>query len=197
LFVVGLPLPVRSGRSVSAKYTFRITSEERSRDLPGKILIAQSPTESTADVVLKFLGYVLFYRERIQMETNLHMDFIPYTPDLVQLDYELRPRLWVECGECTPSKLNKLAVKVHDADIWILKRSPEEAEDLFRSMEKQKLRRDRYGIIGLDEAMFNELCELLTERNQLTWFKGTFDPPQLQFEFNTLWFDAPFTLLKF
>ena len=37
---------------------------------------------------------------------------LAYVPDVVQLDYELRPKLWVECGECTVQKLDRLAVKV-------------------------------------------------------------------------------------
>lgn len=172
-------------------------SEERSRPLPGKILIGQSATETTTHVLLKFLGYVLFYRERLQIETNAHLDHIPFTPDLVQLDYELRPRLWVECGECGVNKLHKLAVKANEAEIWVLKRSPAEANHLYQAMEKQELRRDRYGLIGFDADMFEEMLGLMSERNEFRWHKGTFDPAQMQFEFNGLWFDAPFTVLRF
>jgi hypothetical protein len=63
-------------------------------------------------------------------------------------------------------------------------------------MAKNDLRRNRYVIVGLDAAMFNELCDLLTARNQLLWVAGEFDPAQLQFDFNGLWFDAPFTVLR-
>ena len=49
----------------------------------------------------------------------------------------------------------------------------------------------------LDEEMFQEVCGLVRERNEVTWFKGEFDPPQLQFDFNGLWFDAPFEVLRF
>ena len=103
----------------------------------------------------------------------------------------------MECGDCSPSKLHKLAVKIPDAEIWIIKRSLEEAETLHRAMAKEELRRDRYGIVALDAAMFDEMCGLLAPRNQLTWFSGEFDPPQLQFEFNGLWFDTTFHVLKF
>jgi len=185
------------GEVVNARYSFRLKSEDKSSDLPDKVIIGQSGTETTTHVLLKFLGFVLFHRERLQVETNLHLDHIPFRPDLVQLDYEMRPRLWVECGDCSVAKLNKLAVKVPEAEIWTIKRSLAEVEHLHRAMAKEELRRNRYQLIGLDEAMFTELDQLLRERNELTLFRRSFDPPQLQFDFNGLWFDAEFTILHF
>jgi uncharacterized protein YaeQ len=182
---------------MSAKYTFHLESQDRRRALPHKIIIGRQDTETILHVGLKFLAYVIFFRERLQLESNLHMASIPFVPDLVQLDYELRPRLWVECGECGVGKLHKLAVKAPEAEIWIIKRSPAAARHLFDAMAKEELRRDRYHIIGLDAAMTNEFCNLIQPRNELLWVNGEFDPPGLQFDFNGLWFDAPFTLLHY
>ncbi len=115
----------------------------------------------------------------------------------MQLDYELRPKLWVECGECSVGKLNKLAVKVPEAEIWIVKPSPAAAEHLFAAMAKEELRRLRYHFIALDPAMLEEFCALLKPRNQLLWVNGELEPPNLEFDFNGLWFDAPFTVTHF
>jgi uncharacterized protein YaeQ len=174
-----------------------LKSGERRRPLPNKIIVGQKENEGVKHVLLKFMAYVLFFRERLQIEPRLPDDSIPFEPDVIQLDYSLRPSLWIECGECGVGKLHKLAVKAPDAEIWIVKRSPAEAQNLYRAMEKEQLRRDRYGIVGLDAAMFEEMCGLLAPRNALTWFGGEFDPPQIQFEFNGLWFDAAFTVLRF
>jgi hypothetical protein len=182
---------------MSGKYSFNLKSEERRRQLPGKLIVGQKETEDVNHVLLKFMAFVLFHRERLQIEPRLLDDNIPFEPDVIQLDYSLRPALWIECGECSVGKLHKLAVKVPDAEIWVVKRSPADAEDLFRAMAKEQLRRDRYGLIGLDPAMFDEMCALLGPRNELAWFSGEFDPPRLQFDFNGLWFDASFTVLKF
>ncbi len=181
---------------MSARYTFTLESQERRRPLPRKILIAQNETETIAHVVLKLLAFLLFARERLQIEPRLHNDNIRFVPDLVQLDYELRPSLWVECGECSIAKLDKLAVKAPEAEIWIVRRSPSEAEHLRRAMEKQELRRNRYGIVGLDPTFFEEICTHIQERNEVTWMAGEFDPPTMQFDFNGLWFDTPFTVLR-
>lgn len=182
---------------MSGKYSFDLKSEERRRPLPPKIIVGQKENEGVNHVLLKFMAYVLFHRERLQIEPRLLDDNIPFEPDVIQLDYSLRPALWIECGECSVGKLHKLAVKVPDAEIWVVKRSPADAENLFRAMAKEELRRDRYGIIGLDPAMFDEMCALFRPRNELAWFSGEFDPPRLQFDFNGLWFDASFTVMKF
>jgi hypothetical protein len=182
---------------MSGKYSFDLKSEERRCALPPRIIVGQKENEGVKHVLLKFIAYVLFHRERLQIEPRLTDDNIPFEPDVIQLDYSLRPALWVECGDCGAGKLHKLAVKIPDAEIWIIKRSLEEAEALHRAMAKEELRRDRYGIVALDAAMFDEMCGLLAPRNQLTWFSGGFDPPQLQFEFNGLWFDTTFHILRF
>jgi hypothetical protein len=182
---------------MSGKYSFDLKSEERRRPLPGKVIVGQKENEGVNHVLLKFMAFVLFHRERLQIEPRLLDDNIPFEPDVIQLDYSLRPALWIECGECSVGKLHKLAVKVPDAEIWVVKRSPADAQNLFRAMAKEELRRDRYGIIGLDPVMFDEMCALLRPRNELAWFGGEFDPPRLQFDFNGLWFDFSFTVLKF
>ncbi len=182
---------------MSGKFIFRFSSQDKRRRLPGKIIVAQNPTETPAHVLLKALAYVLFHRDRIQLETRLQDDNIAYKPDVVQVDYELRARLWVECGECSVDKLDRLAVKVPDAELWVVKRSLAEAEHLWQAMRKADLRTNRYRLIGFDPAAFDELLGLLQTRNDLAWIRGGFDPPLMQLDFNGLWFDTTFTVLLF
>lgn len=182
---------------VSAKYSFRFDSRDRKRALPGSIIIGQADTETIAHVVLKMLGFVLFYRDRLQIEGDVHNHAISFRPDLLWLDYEMRPKLWVECGECGVNKLDKLAVKVPEADIWVLKRSLAHAEQLFAAMRKEELRRDRYSILAFDHEMFEELCGLVASRNEVVWFGASFETNSMQFEFNQLWFESPFSVLRF
>jgi hypothetical protein len=181
---------------VANKFTFQLGSDDRRRPLPHKILIGQQVNEGVRHVALKFLAWVLFYRERLLIETDVQNDAIPFVPDLVELGYDMRPRLWVECGECSPAKLHKLAVKCPDAEIWVVKRSPADAEALLELMVREEYRTGRYGLVGLEPEMFDEVCGLVRERNTFHWFRGGFDPAQLQFELNGLWFDAPFTVLR-
>jgi uncharacterized protein YaeQ len=183
---------------MSSRFAFHVRSEDpRRRDLPARVFIGRKDTETTRHVLLKFLGSVLFHRERLRIEMELHDDNIPFTPDLVQLDYSMRPALWVECGEVSAAKLDRLAVKVSEAEIWVVKRSPAEAEALMRDMRRHDLRRNRYRLVAFDPEMFDEVLSILAPRNEVFWFRGGFEPPQLQFDFNGLWFDCEFQVMEF
>ena len=54
-------------------------------------------------------------------------------------------------------------------------------------------------VIGRDdiETATHVLLKLLASRNTVFWVRGDFDPPGLQFDFNGLWFDASFGVLRF
>ena len=182
---------------MAGKFVFNLKSDDKRRRFPYKVLLGQQENETTKHILLKLLGYLIFFRERLQIEGNLHNDNIPFAPDLVQLDYELRPQLWIECGECSVSKLDKLAVKAPEAEIWVLKRSESEARSLLAAMKREQLRRERYTVLGFDAEMFDEMRELLRERNEVFWVSAEFEPPRLQLDFNGLWFDAPFTVTRF
>ena len=181
---------------MSDRYVFNLASEDRRRPLPTKILLPRRETETLTHILLKLFGYLLFHRERVQIEPRLDDDYLPFTPDVVQLDYEGRVALWVECGECALAKLDRLAVKAPYAEIWAVKRSGAEAEQLARAMVREKLRVGRYGIVGLDADMLAEVAELTQARNDVRWYRGTFDPAVIQFEFNGLWFEASFTVCR-
>jgi hypothetical protein len=181
---------------LSAKFTFQLESQDRRRALPHKIVIGQQNNETIRHVALKFLSWVLFFRERLQIETEIQNDAIPFVPDLIELGLDLRPLLWVECGECSVAKLHKLAVKCPEAEIWIVKRSLADARMLHATMEREEFRRGRYGIVGLDLGMFNEVCGLIRDRNEFLWVSGGLDPAEMKFDLNGLWFDTTHTVLR-
>ncbi len=182
---------------MSARFSFQLGASDPRLRLPYKLILGQEDTQTAAHVLLKLLGFLLFFRERLQIEPSLHEEDIPFRPDLVQFDYQLRAALWVECGECTAEKLDRLAVKVPEAELWVLKGSLAEAEALAHSMARHGLRRNRYRLLAFDAAFMEELATLLTPRNRVFWVRGTFDPPNVQFEFNGLWFDTDFAILPF
>ena len=182
---------------MSSRFAFDLESPDTRRNLPPRVTIGRDELETTADVLLKILGLALFHRDRLQLGAPLHDDNIPFVPDLVQLNYELHPALWVECGDVTAAKLDKLAVKVPEAEIWVMKRSPAELEPLLRDMTKLKLRRKRYHLLAFDPGMFDEALASFAPRNKLFWSHSTFNPPALQFDFNGLWFDCEFQVTKF
>ncbi|MBI1178043.1 hypothetical protein GC207_11475 [bacterium] len=175
---------------MSAKFTVRLASEIANHPLPSKILLNQDLLEPVDHVLLKLLAFVLFQRDRLQIEPRLHDENIPFVPDLVQLDYQLKPALWVECGDTEVTKLDKLAVKAPWAELWLVLRSREALETYKREMERLGLRRDRYEMLAFEATMFDEMLALLASRNELTLFRFNMNEGELQLDFNGIWFDA-------
>lgn len=182
---------------MSGKYSFRLRSEDPRRSLPGSLIIGQSDTETARHVLLKLLAFLWFYEDGLRIEPRLHDDNIPFRPDLVRLDYQLRPRLWVECGECSVEKLDRLAVKVNEAEIWVVKRSPADIEQLTAGMRKHGLRTDRYQLVCFEPGAFDEALAHLHPRNDLFWVGANAEFPSLQFDLNGLWFDLALTIHRF
>lgn len=182
---------------MSARHVFNLKSADPRRPLPSKVLLVQAETETFTHILLKILGFLIFRRDRLQIEPRLDDAYLSFRPDVVQLDYEGRITLWVECGECSIEKLDRLAVKAPYGEIWSVKKSPEEALELHRRMAREKLRTGRYGILGLDPALLEELGSLAVARNDVVWHRCTFEPPLMQFEFNGLWFESEFVVHRY
>lgn len=186
----------RAGGTVSDRLVFSLESLQARTTLRSKLILVRRETETRVHLLLKLFGYLLFQRDRLEIEPHLDDPFMPFVPDLMQLDYEGRIALWVECGECAIGKLDRLAVKAPDAEIWVVRRSRDAAEELLQRMEAEGLRRARYGVVGLDDAMLDEVAGLCAARNQVVWHKASWQDGRVEFEFNGLWFEAPFSVMR-
>jgi len=182
---------------INARYTFRLKTRRQHAELPDSIVLGLNEDRTEEQLLLTCLSYLLLFRERLEVNARPPDDNLRYIPDVVQLDYQLRPVLWVECGEVTVEKLDRVAVKAPEAELWIARPSVAAAETLFDQMAKKKLRRNRYHLIGFEQEVVAELLGLLQPRNDIFWMESQFHPPSLQFEFNELWFDTSFTVFEF
>lgn len=182
---------------MAGRFTFQLSSADPRLGLPYKVLFGQRETETPSHVLLKLLGFLLFFRDRLQIEPRLPDDNIPFEPDLVELDYTLRPVLWVECGECSVAKLDKLAVKAPEAELWVLKRCYGELENLRQLMVRHELRRNRYHLLGFEAEGFRELLEAMRPRNEVFWAGQQPEPPEVHLDFNGLWYELPCRVVHF
>lgn len=152
-------------------------------------MVGMKGTETENHILLKALGFVLCYRDRMEIEQRLHRSDIIYVPDLVRFDFTLDVDFWGECGDCAVDKLNRLAVKAPLAEIWVFKKCHSEADDLIRAMEKAGLRKNRYHIASVDGENFREILAQLNMKNSLYLCSMDWESGEAQFDFNGLWFD--------
>jgi len=54
---------------MGAKFVFTLKTDDKRRQLPYKILLGQQENETANHILLKVLGYLLFFRERIEIAT--------------------------------------------------------------------------------------------------------------------------------
>ena len=182
---------------MQTKYSFQLKSEDKTRDFPHKALLTESEQQPAGQLLLKLLGYLLFFRERIQIDTRLPNSTFNFAPDIAALDYQLHPVLLIECGDCDTKKLNKLAIKAPEAEIWVLRSNEAEALDLLKRMKKDDLRTGRYKILAFEEEGFREMHELLSPKNEVMWVSVDWDLCSIQLDFNEVWFDLEFQVFDF
>ncbi len=179
---------------MSRRYRFDLTSDDPRMRLPEKVMVGMKSGETEAHVLLKGIGFAICYRDRMEIEKKIPRDDVLFVPDLVQFDYRLEVAFWGECGDCSVDKLNKLAVKAPEAEIWVLKKSKNEADDLLVKMRKAGLRKGRYKVASFNVDDFMEILQLQKPKNSLYLCQMDWEMRQLQMEFNRLWFDIQLNL---
>ncbi len=162
--------------------------------LPERLIVGRHDDESVVHVVLKALSFFIFYRERLQMGGHLHNENIPFIPDLLQLDYEGHPTFWAECGPSDPARIKKIVAKAPDAEVWWVRETTAEMEHMPQRLKKAGVRPGRVKFLGFPEELIETLCQCLQAKNDVFWMPADFDPPALQFDFNSEWVESPFEI---
>ncbi len=173
------------------KFGFRIECSEPRLGIPDRLVVGRKAEESQRDVVLKLLGYLYFHRERLQLGGHLQAENIPFVPDLLQLDYEGRPRFWGECGESDPRRIRKILQKASRAEVWWIRCAGGEPEEDLR---RAGVRPGRLRFLDLPGEPLDELSRGLRARNEVFWMPPEHSPPLIQLDFNGLWIESGFRL---
>lgn len=152
------------------RLTFRLTIAAGDGHFEEKLVLGAWTGEKTWHVVLKLLGYVLFYEQRPRIEAGIGWHF---KPDLVSLDDRGAVALWVDCGNIAPRKIDRVATKVGEPDrFFILKRRRQEAELLRRLLDGRIKHPGRVHLIAFDDGFVDELSTRLDGTNRLAVDRG-------------------------
>ena len=121
--------------------------------------------ESVRHVMMKWLSYMLFYHETLQIEVSASQHF---KPDLVRFDEVTgEPLQWIDCGQTALQKLDKISRKNRHTMIDIVKATPGElaAYKLQADTRLEKPERVRYWAFG--EGLVQRLGDLLHRRHHV------------------------------
>lgn len=176
------------------KFSFRIECQDSRLDVPDRLIVGRQDEESEMHIVLKALGFLFFYRGRLQIGGHLYNDNIPFIPDILQLNYEGHPTFWAECGVSDPRRLKKIVAKAPQAEVWWIRETDTEMEVMPNQLKKAGVRPGRVKLLGFPAALVKDLCRLLRAKNEIFWMPPDFFPPAIQFDFNNEWIESSFAL---
>lgn len=124
--------------------------------------------ESRDHVVLKLLGALLIagpaVDEALAVEAPLRV--VGYKPDVVVVGDDGRPTAWVECGDVSVHKLDRLTRALGgDVVVQVLKKGEKPARDLRRALH-DIARPSRVVVVGVDADGVDAVGEALNRRSR-------------------------------
>ena len=147
---------------MASKYTFHFADNT-------KIVQERRGGESDRHIVLKLLGYMLYYEQRPRIEIPVGLDRRGYRPDVVAFDANGSVTLWVDCGQITLRKVDDLTRQRQGMPFVIIKAARSEMEGYALQAAKKVKRLDLVLLLSFDPDFVPSLIAALGHNNHLTW----------------------------
>ncbi len=115
-----------------------------------KLILAPQPQETLEHLALKLAAYLLFWAYDPKVELSPKHPALAqqeFRPDLIALDEAGEVRLWVECGNVTLHKLDKLIRRYPAARLCVLKATEAEGKRLRNDLREQVPRQERVEVL--------------------------------------------------
>lgn len=143
-----------------------------------RVIFSSFPGESTWHVSLKLLAYLIYRRRDPLVERPVGQRF---KPDLVVLKDDGRVRLWIDCGETSIRKLERVVARNPIARVVIIKDTVRHLEG-YRALADQALRdTSRVLYLAPDNALIDGMAVAMRQRNRVRFAMG---PAGVQIELN-------------
>ncbi len=123
------------------------------------------PNESFRHLVMKVLGLALHYDDRLLVEPPINDR---YKPDLMMTLDDGRPGLWIECGQCRVSKLDKLTFRHYDADVVVIQPTERRAREIMERCVGEVRRLNAITFIGFDAGFVDDISDRMIGKNDIS-----------------------------
>ncbi|HOW27418.1 MAG TPA: YaeQ family protein [Elusimicrobiota bacterium] len=131
-----------------------------------RLLLVSQQEETLEHLALKLAGFILFWDSDPTVEVSLKNPALAgqeFRPDLVAFNDAGDIALWVECGNVTMHKLNKLSRRYSQARVVVLKEQSSEAQRLRKEVAGQLTHHHRVEILGWPPGEFGRWRDALRE----------------------------------
>lgn len=139
-------------------------------ELKGRVLLVPRPEEKLDHLALKLAAFVMFLPlEPVVEPSSDHPSLRDWDlrPDLFALDEAGDIRLWVECGEVSLNKLDKVSRRLHGARIVVLKRMIRQAKQLREVLAEEISHGGRIEIWTWPDGQFEAWMNALAEKTEI------------------------------
>jgi uncharacterized protein YaeQ len=146
--------------STTMQVRLALSAIDRGLDLNLKLMVARRPDEPMAHVVMRVLGFCIFYRS----ELNPPLKFAPSPadrdcPDLWAHDLIGRPIEWIVCGKPDVEELRHVLKHQRQAAVRVLFGAEPEREAFFHELGSL-----RKHVVGLESVDFRQVDSNLVDR---------------------------------
>lgn len=132
----------------------------------GKVVLGRSaPEESDLHILLKFLAWCLFHHENLSVEKQ---DVDPdYRPDLVVQRLDGTVHAWIEVGNTSARKLDKVTRRYSTARVYVLHQSERAIQSVREQVRRHVERSSRVGFVWFEDGFCDRFLRLLTDKNDV------------------------------
>ncbi len=129
-----------------------------------KLVFEQREGEGLVHVMLKVLALALHYDPKLVVEPSFEDE---YKPDLLLRADDYRPALWIECGQVSTRKLDKITFRYNTSRFVVVKQTGREAQDLAERAAQDVRRHRVIEYLGFEKDYCARVAERLSGRNDL------------------------------
>lgn len=136
-----------------------------------KLVLVSQENETPQHLALKLAAFVLFFDWNPMAEVSAKHPAVAgqeFKPDLIALNVAGEIRLWLECGNVTTNKLDKISRRYREARLVVLKENEREARNLRKWLDKDDVhRQERIEIWAFPEKQFDAWMEAMDDNVEI------------------------------
>ncbi len=121
--------------------------------------------ESMRHVMMKLMSYIMFYQENLLIEAPADQH---HKPDLVRFNLRNEPIQWIDCGQTSIQKLERISSRNRLTYIEIVKATMGELESYYKQANARLANPERVRYWSFRDYFIEELGELLHGRHEIT-----------------------------
>lgn len=122
--------------------------------------------ESMRHVMMKLMSYIMFYHDELLVEASANQ---AHKPDLVRFNLREEPIQWIDCGQTSLQKLDRISSRNRLTYIEIVKTTRSALESYFIQADARLSNPGRVRYWAFRDHFIEELGELMTHgRHKIT-----------------------------